>query len=149
MGKKRTQIDLSKIDGFVYALYRTPDKLRERLQSAMEAWAAATWSDYDTATGYGSGFSRAGGRQSFYKVETQEKGSGLHVAVGHASYIARFLEVGTKAHDIAHRQGKGWAVAHVSGIKGSKALSKVFNKRRQEISGIVEREVSTVLAQKS
>ena len=75
MAKKRTQIDLTKIDGFVYALQKAPDKLIERLQSAMEAWAAATKSDYDTATGYGSGFSRAGGKQSFSKVEKQSKES--------------------------------------------------------------------------
>ncbi len=148
MAKKKTQIDLTKIDGFVYALQKAPDKLRERLQSAMEAWAAATKSDYDTATGYGSGFSRAGGKQSFSKVEKQSKES-LRVSVGHASYIARFLEVGTKAHDIAHKQGKGWAVAHVMGIRGSKALSKAWNKRQQEITAIVEREVNAVITQKS
>lgn len=142
--KKSAQMSLNKIDGFAYALRRAPDKLKERLQSAMDAWAAAAQGDYDSATGYGGGFSRMSGK-SYHLVEPRKKGAGIYAAVGHASYIARFLEAGTRAHAIAHRQGRGYAVAQVRGIKGSKALSKVWNGRLREIPAIIEGAVKEII----
>lgn len=129
---KRSSINLNRFQNFAYALQRAPEKMRNDLREAMDRWAAATQGDYDSAVSYGTGFARVKGR-SFHKVEDAEKNKGMYVSVGHEAYIARFLEVGTKAHDIPHqRNGRYW-IAHVSGIKGSKALSNVWDKRRKEI----------------
>lgn len=146
MARKRSKanINLNKMQGFIYAFQRAPDKVREGLRGAMDKWAASTQGDYDSATGYGGGFANAKG-SSFKKVEDTKKGKGLYVAVGHEAYIARFLEVGTKAHDVPHKRGgKAWVI-RVSGIKGSKALSKVWDRRSKEIPEAIEKVISDAI----
>ena len=146
MARKRNKanINLNKVHDFVYAFQRAPEKVRDGLREAMDKWAATTQGDYDSATGYGSGFANTKG-SSFKKVEDTKKGKGLYVSVGHEAYIARFLEVGTKAHDIPHkRNGKAWVV-RVSGIKGSKALAKVWNSHSKEIPAAIEKVIQDVI----
>lgn len=146
MARKRSKayINLNKMQNFVYAFQRAPYKVREGLRSAMDKWAASAQGEYDSATGYGSGFANVKG-SSFAKVEDTKKGKGLYVTVGHEAYIARFLEVGTKAHDVPHKRGsKAWVI-RVSGIKGSKALSKVWDKRRKEIPEAIEKVIKNAI----
>ena len=58
MARKRNKanINLNKVHDFVYAFQRAPEKVRDGLREAMDKWAATTQGDYDSATGYGSGF---------------------------------------------------------------------------------------------
>lgn len=143
-GKRKASINLNKIENFTYALTRAPEKIQSGLKEAMDSWSASVQGDYDSVTGYGSGFPNIKG-SSFRKVEAAEKSKGLHVSVGHAAYIARFLEVGTKTHDISHKRGKSYWTVRVRGIKGSKALSNVWNKRKREIPQAVRDVVKRVI----
>ena len=142
MGKKYLKINLSKINNLHFAMQQFPDVARGRLQAVMEQWARDTQKDYDDLAGYGSGLH---GKQSFYEVRSEKSGNSLYVAVGHQSYIARFLEVGTKAHLIPHKKGNASYVVRVKGIKGTKALGKVWNKRKREITLRISKEINEIL----
>ena len=78
-------------------------------------------------------------------MRTENSGNSLYVAVGHNSYIARFLEVGTKVHLIPHRKGSKYYVVNVKGIRGTKALGKVWNKRKREITLRISKEINDLL----
>ena len=138
---KYATINLNKINGFIYALQVAPEKVKSNIKLAVDEWARDTKSAYDSAISYTSGFSKAPGR-SFAVVERAKKFDGLYVSVGHEAYIARFLEVGTKAHDIPHKNGQTPFVVHVSGIKGSKALSKAWNRNRSELKTAINKAVT-------
>ena len=146
MARKRRKagIDLNKINNFTYAFLRAPEKIQNGLREAMDRWSASVQGEYDSATSYGKGFQKAKGA-SFHKVENAEKSKGLHVSVGHEAYIARFLEVGTKAHDIPHKRGSRYWTVHVSGIRGSRALSGIWDKRKKEIPQAIEEVVKKAI----
>lgn len=137
---KGVTINLNNVKDFVYAFQNKSDQVKERLRSSMEIWAESTKNEYDSLTGYGSGFSKLH-LESFAAVENSKKINGLHVAVGHRAFIAKFLEVGTKAHAIPHKN----YVVNVSGIKGSKALYKAWNKNRKNILTVIEKEVADII----
>ena len=140
--KNIIKIDISQVINFRKNIQNCSSLVQGRLASAMERWASETKNDYDVRTGYGSGLK---GNKSFYIVEASKKTDGLYVAVGHESFIARFLEVGTKAHTIRHIHGTKIVVANVKGIKGSKALGKAFNARRKKIADLIQKEINDIL----
>ena len=142
MVKKFLKINLSKIKRLHFAMQQFPDIARGRLQSVMEQWARETQSDYDALSGYGNGLR---GKHSFHEVRNEKSGNTLRVSVGHNSYIARFLEVGTKAHLIPHKKGSKSYVVRVKGIKGTKALGTVWNKRKKEITLRISEVVNDLL----
>lgn len=141
---KRANIDLNKIKRFTYTLQLAPEKLRNELTITMQKWAADTKAAYDSKTGYPNGFQHIKGK-SFYTVQEATSFNGIYVSVGHEAYIARFLEVGTKAHAIPHRKSKPPYVVHVSGIKGSKALSDAWNSRKKNAIESIEKAVTSVI----
>jgi len=119
---KKIKIDLNEIEGIAFALGSAKDKVTETVKRVASEWGKDTQINYDNRSGHAV----INGQKSFSEV-TELRSNGLRVSVGHESFIARFLEVGTKNHPIPHRQGKGWAVANVKGIKGNKALSKAVS----------------------
>lgn len=137
---KYATINLSRINNFIYALQVAPDKVRNNIKAAVDMWAKNTKAAYDSSISYAGGFSKIPGK-SFEKVETAKKFHGLYVSVGHEAYIARFLEVGTKAHDIPHKKNKIPFTIHVSGIKGNKALSKAWNRNTSELKDAINKAV--------
>ncbi len=144
MAKRKMKIDLNQIDGFVYALQTMKEEVTQRVRAVAEKWAADTQSKYDSISGHVD----IRGKRSFWSVKKstyQERG--LYVSVGHANYIARFLEVGTKAHTIVHKQGRGYVAATVRGIKGNKALSKAFTGRRELLAAEIEAAINKMLTE--
>ena len=142
MAKKIVRINLSEIENFHFAMQQASELTKERLQIVMEQWARSAQKEYDSLSGYGSSLK---GKSSFYEIKSVNSGNGLYVAVGHKSYIARFLEVGTKAHSIPHKKGTKFYVVKVKDIKGTKALGRVWNKRRKEIKVALRNEVKNIL----
>lgn len=144
MAKRKMKIDLNQIDNFAYALQTMKAEVTQRVREVAEKWAAGTKSRYDSISGH----VEIQGRRSFWSVnKSVYQEQGLYVSVGHANYIARFLEVGTKAHEIVHRQGKGYVRAIVRGIKGNKALSKAFTARRETLALEIEAAINKMLAE--
>ncbi|MCQ2363184.1 MAG: hypothetical protein MJ041_02515 [Acidaminococcaceae bacterium] len=144
MAKRKMKIDLNQIDNFAYALQTMKAEVLQRVRMVAEKWAEGTKSKYDSISGH----VEIQGRRSFWSVnKSTYQEQGLYVSVGHANYIARFLEVGTKAHEIVHRQGRGYAVAKVRGIKGNKALSKAFAGRREALALEIEAAINKMLTE--
>lgn len=146
MSRKKFKIDLNKIENFAYALQTASLEIKPRLEAALKKWASETKADYDSKSGH----ARLLGKDSFYQVEEAYSVNGLHVSVGHESFVAKFLEVGTKPHEIVRksRNGKSYVSAKVSGIKGNRPLSKVFNRRRKEIPNIIHEEIEKILKER-
>lgn len=139
MAKRKMKIDLNQIDNFAYALQTMKAEVAQRVREVAEKWAAGTKSRYDSVSGHAT----IKGKKSFYRVE--EKRKALYVAVGHESYIARFLEVGTKSHEILHRQGNGISLARVRGIKGNKALAKAIKGNEPLLNEMIGEAVELIL----
>lgn len=137
---KKIKIDLNEIEGIAFALGSAKDKVTETVKRVASEWGKDTQINYDNRSGHAV----INGQKSFSEV-TELRSNGLRVSVGHESFIARFLEVGTKNHPIPHRQGKGWAVANVKGIKGNKALSKAVSANKGKIIEVVEHAINDVL----
>lgn len=143
MARRRCMFHLDKHKGFIYVMQRAPQRLQDDLKAAMDKWAASVQGDYDNATGYGEGFTKITGK-SFAIAESLKKGKGVYVAVGHGAFIARFLETGTKEHDIVQEKRK--RVIRVSGIKGTKALSKAWKKHESRIPDVIDSVIKNIIS---
>lgn len=146
--KKNVSIKMENISGVAYSLKMFPEKAISELTNVMGEWGQHTKSEYDALTGYGSGFSHSkyGNEQSFSIIKRETRRAGLMVAVGHECFIARFLEVGTKAHTISHKKdGKIIRTVNVRGIKGSKALAKAINRNIKEVPRRVEKAIKNLM----
>lgn len=143
--RKNLNIDLSSLDNYLFALQENKSKLKEKLLNHSLSWAEGTKKDYIGRITYASGFSKL--RKNAYMAVEEANSGGLYIAVGHAAFIAKFLEVGTHPHEIVHKTkgGNGYAVAKVNGIKGNKALGKAFAKRRKEFAKGLQEEINKVL----
>lgn len=142
MSSRKVKLDLNNIKDFAYALQKSKGTVEQRLRAVMDKWAAETQGKYDSLTPY----NKIQNKTSFYTVEAARSGNGLYVSVGHASFIAKFLEVGTRSHKIIHRQNDKPVVAEVSGIKGNKALGKAWNQKHKEIADRIADEINKILA---
>lgn len=143
-------LDLNQIDNFAYALRKNKETVAQKLREVCDRWGTMTKSDYENRISYAGGFGSRGqrGKRAFYSVEiARSVENGIHVSVGHESFIAKFLEVGTQPHEIIHkdRNGKNPVVATVSGIKGSKALSKAYTEKRKILSQMIESEINKLI----
>lgn len=146
--KKNVSVKMENINGVAYSLKTFREKTISELANVMTEWGQHTKNEYDALTGYGNGFvhSKYGNEQSFSIVEKGYGKAGLTVAVGHECFIARFLEVGTKAHAISHKKGgKVIRTVNVRGIKGSKALSKVISRNIKQVPERVEKAIKNLM----
>ena len=141
MSSRIMKINLNKINNFAYALQNSRGTVNQRLEAVMDKWAAETMGEYNSLTPY----NKLQNKTSYYTVESSRDGNGLYVAVGHASFIAKFLEVGTKPHRIVHKKNGKPVLAEVKGIKGNKALGKAWNKKHKEISDRIAEEINNIL----
>lgn len=149
MAKKTFRLDMTQLEDFVKALSESPDKVRTRLYEISQKWGEKTRQSYAGRISYASGFNKRGhsGKKTFFSVEASSDNNKLTISVGHESFIARFLEVGTKAHEIPHksRGGKKIVVSNVKGIKGSKALSKAYKEEYDSLGKTIESEINKLL----
>ena len=141
MSSRALKINLNKIDNFAYALQMSQGTIRQRLRAVMDKWAAETMGEYNKLTPY----NKLQNKTSYYTVEPSNEGNGLYVAVGHASFIAKFLEVGTRPHQIIHKKNGKPILSEVKGIKGNKALGKAWNKKHKEIADRIAQEINNIL----
>lgn len=139
MGKRKMSLDLSEIEGLIYVMQRAPEKIHHSVRNIANEWAEKTKSEYDVTTGYSLGFKKCKG-PSFSRIDFSDDGKDMRIAVGHKAFIARFLEVGTKAHQIPKRSGQGY-FEHPS-VKGTKALSKVIKNRKNDLIRKLENTIS-------
>ena len=149
MAKKTFRLDMTQLADFVKALNESPDKVRTRLYEISQKWGEKTRMAYASKIPYALGFNKRGhnNRKTFFSVEASNDNDKLTISVGHESFIARFLEVGTKAHEIPHRSrgSKKIVVSNVSGIKGSKALSNAYKEQYDSLGKTIETEINKIL----
>jgi hypothetical protein len=141
MARKSIKIDLSEVENFIYYMQNVPTKVMEIATKASEKWAANTETEYANRIPYANGFKRSkdprGRNASTFHSVYPTSSTSFRVAVGHEWYIAKFLEVGTKPHNI--RRGEG-SIRH-PGFSGSKALQKVMNTNKKDLSSAIEKEL--------
>lgn len=152
MAKKKSgvfRLDMIQLEGFVKALNESPDKIRTRLYEISQKWGEKTRRAYSRRISYAMGFNKPShsNKRTFFSVEAENNNGKLTISVGHESFIARFLEVGTKAHVISHksRDGKKIVESNVKGIKGSKALANAYREEYDSLGKRIETEVNKIL----
>lgn len=143
------KMDLAAMNEFLYVLQQAPDKVRSGLAEVADKWGEMTRDSYRSKIQYAMGFKskpKHAGKTPFYEVEWKND-NGLKINVGHQSFIAKFLEVGTKDHSIPHytRNKNVRTVAFVRGITGSKALAKAFRERNDALGKLVADKINDIL----
>jgi hypothetical protein len=142
MARKTISIDLTEVNNFVYHMQNAPTKVMEIATKASEKWAANTETEYANRIPYANGFKRSkdprGRNASTFHSVYPTSSTSFTVAVGHEWYIAKFLEVGTKPHNI--RRGENGVIRH-PGFSGTKALQKVMNTNKKDLSSVIEKEL--------
>ena len=101
---KTVKIDLSEINELIYKLQSSSDTVMNIIRESAAKWSETTEGDYASKIPYKNGFRRAKNSRdrnssTFHHVSSKG-GNNVTISIGHESYIARFLEVGVKSHDI-------------------------------------------------
>lgn len=122
--KNGFSIDLSQIDGYIGDLLRLGHDAKEIATDVATDWGNRTEQVYRSKISYGNGFRRSKYKGLAAYNQTNETKTGFEVEIGHEHFVAKFLEVGTKAHTITTRRGGKTQEIRVKGIKGSQALKK-------------------------
>lgn len=145
-------VDLSDIDGLIYRLQNAKEETMHELLKMSKEWGADVEGVYKSGISYANGFKSHPSHRNkgtFFDVEfSKDSENNIRIVVGHASFIARFLEVGTTAHVVTPTIRGTKRAIEVSGITGSKALSKAFTSERQELGRMLETTVNRLLSQK-
>lgn len=142
-------MDMSDYDGLIHRLQTARDEVVHKLAQWSNDWGKMYKTEYSQKISYATGFKRShkyGSSTPFYEVEFSTDAKGLvSIHVGHMSFIAKFLEVGTQAHMIAPKIRGKQQVRMVSGIKGSKALSNAYKENKRRMADELERNLNDLL----
>lgn len=142
---KTVKIDLSEIDELIYKLQSSSSSVMNIVRESAAKWSETTEGHYASKIPYKNGFRRAKNSRdrnssTFHHVSTRGSNN-IMISIGHESYIARFLEVGVKPHDI--QQGK--RVLKHPGFTGTKTLRKTIDRHRSELITQIEDRLKTLL----
>lgn len=153
MGRKsKINLNLEEIYEFHKKFRESPTKVRDAIREVAEKWGNETEQTYRDKITYAMGFKSKPdhrNKKTYYDVEivTSDR---LDIRVGHNSFLAKFLEVGTKDHEIKHaKRGQTYprdVTAHVRGIKGSKALAKAFKEKHNLLVSEIQKSLSEILS---
>lgn len=122
--KNGFSVDLSQIENYTSKLLRLGSEAKNIATDVATDWGAKTEMVYRSKITYGNGFHRTKYKGLTAFNATQATKEGFKTEVGHEHFVARFLEVGTKAHTINTKRGGKTQEIRVKGIKGSGALKK-------------------------
>lgn len=122
--KNGFSVDLSQIENYTSKLLRLGSEAKNIATDVATDWGAKTEMVYRSKISYGNGFKRTRYKGLTAFNATQPTKEGFRTEVGHEHFVARFLEVGTKAHTITTKRGGKTQEIRVKGIKGSQALKK-------------------------
>lgn len=131
--KSGFSVDLSSIENYTSKLLRLGAEAKNIATDVATDWGNKTEMVYRSKISYGNGFRRSKYKGLTAYNSTQATKEGFRTEIGHEHFVARFLEVGTKAHTITtHRGGKVQEI-RVKGIKGSGALKKSIEEQIPEL----------------
>lgn len=149
--KSKFNLNLEEIYEFHKKFKESPSKVRDAIKQALQKSGQVVEDDYRTKISYALGFKSKeahANKKTYYEVEVTN-GDTFNLRVGHASFIAKFLEVGTRDHYIRHlTRGKNPSIAeaHVRGIRGSKALAKAFKQKYDGVVSEIQKSISEILS---
>ena len=122
--KNGFSVDLSSIENYTSKLLRLGAEAKNIATDVATDWGNKTEMVYRSKISYGNGFKRTRYKSYTAYNSTQATKEGFKTEVGHEHFVARFLEVGTRAHTITTHRGNKTQEIGVKGIKGSQALKK-------------------------
>lgn len=131
--KNGFSVDLTSIENYTSKLLRLGVEAKNIATDVATDWGNKTEMVYRSKINYGNGFRRSKYKGLTAYNQTNETKEGFKVEIGHEHFVAKFLEVGTRAHTITtHRGGKVQEI-RVKGIKGSGALKKSIEEQIPEL----------------
>jgi hypothetical protein len=142
MARKTISIDLTEVNNFVYHMQNAPSTVMSLAMEASNEWAVEAEAEYANRIPYANGFKRSkdpkGRSSSTFHSVYRNSNTNFSVGVGHEWYIAKFLEVGTKPHNI--RRGENGVIRH-PGMPGTKALQKAVNANKKNLPTKIEKKL--------
>lgn len=144
----KMMVDLSDFDALMVRLQTAKYETVHHLEMWANMWGKMYKDSYMSKIEYATGFKRSkkyNASTPFYEVEFANNNGIVSIHIGHMSFLAKFLEVGTQAHEIAPRIRGKTQIRNISGIKGSKALSNTYKERKAEMMKDLEREINELL----
>lgn len=127
--KNGFSVDLSQIENYTSKLLRLGSEAKNIATDIATDWGNKTEMIYRSKISYGNGFKRTRYKSYTAFNATQATKEGFRTEIGHEHFVAKFLEVGTKAHTITTRRGGKTQEIRVKGIKGSGALKNAIEEQ--------------------
>lgn len=136
------KFDITEVNDLLEKWKNAPTEIKNRAGTICRTWASKTKRDYRSSINYGDGLRRApasANGKAYSKVTIKD--NSLRVEVGHESFIAKFVEVGTRPHRIQTNR----ATIQHPGISGTHALQIAWNKNFASLTSQLQNILNTTL----